>query len=33
MYSEAREGKLEELKDSLVDCMTGEEGNGGKTFF
>ncbi len=28
-YAEVREEKMEELADSLVDCMTGEEGAGG----
>jgi hypothetical protein len=28
-YSEVREDRMEELADSLVDCMTGEEGRGG----
>merc|ERR1711974_461356 len=28
-YAEERETKMEELTDSLVTCITGEEGNGG----
>ena len=28
-YAEERETKMDELTDSLVTCITGEEGNGG----